>query len=130
MKINRYETRLDEIQEELELGGIEIGKVDNEYKAAFLCYQLLKGKAQERFVVIYLGLELELLGYEIIALGTSTRACLSAKTLLTGAVKANASYIVTAHNHIFSASVDPSRADKETLKMIKEATQAMQIRVK
>lgn len=45
MKINRYETRLDEIQEELELDGIEIGKVDNEYKAAFLCYQLLKGKA-------------------------------------------------------------------------------------
>lgn len=51
MKINRYENRLDEIQEELELDGIEIGKVDNEYKAAFLCYQLLKGKAQESSVV-------------------------------------------------------------------------------
>lgn len=127
MKINRYETRLDEIQEELELDGIEIGKVDNEYKAAFLCYQLLKGKAQESSVVIYLGLELELLGYEIIALGTSTRVVISPKSLLTGALKANASYIVTAHNHILSGTVEPSSADKEALDLIKNATQTMGI---
>lgn len=121
MKINRLETRLEATQEELEINGLEIQEVDDPYKAALICSQLLKVEQKGKSVVLYLGTEMELLGYEIIPFDLSADATSFSRMILAGTTKAKASFVVTGHNHILSTPIN------HTLDAIIEATQLLGI---
>lgn len=72
-------------------------------------------------------LELGIIGYELVGVGTETRVSFTPKSLLSGAIKSGASYIITAHNHVLAYSVKPSQNDRMALKNIKKYTENMEI---
>lgn len=127
MRAPRYETKLEKVNE-LHLP-FENEVIDTNEKAAYVVWDILKNFDREHIVVLYLDLKQQLIGYELIAQGTESIASYSAKTLLKGAILADASFIITAHNHILSTSTKPSKADIYSNNKIKQFTEAVDINV-
>lgn len=127
MRIPRYETKLEKVNT-LDLP-FENEIIDTNEKAAYVAWDILKDFDREHIVVLYLDVQQQLIGYELIAQGTELMAAYSAKTLLKGALLADATSIITAHNHILSTSTRPSKADIDSNYHIKQFTEAVNIRV-
>ncbi|HAQ5747049.1 TPA: JAB domain-containing protein [Enterococcus faecium] len=129
MKIIKYETRLEASETDIPMFNKDISKITNRYEASYLCYQLLKNKPKEELLVIFLGLDNQVLGYEIVGIGTDTQVISTSKTVFSGAIKANATHIVVAHNHIMNSSVEPSQADIKAMKIFKQQGEIIGIQV-
>ena len=71
---------------------------------------LFKSLLQEKFVVIYLNTKKELIGYDILFVGTLDSTSFHPREVLRGAIKRSASAIVVMHNHP-SGNVKPSNND-------------------
>lgn len=127
MRAPRYETKLEKINE-LDLP-FENEIIDTNEKAAYVAWSILKDFDREHIVVLYLDVQQQLIGYELIAQGTEFMAAYSAKTLLKGALLADATSIITAHNHILSTSTKPSKADIHSNHHIKQFTEAVDISI-
>ena len=71
---------------------------------------LFKSLLQEKFVVIYLNTKKELIGYDILFVGTLDSTSFHPREVLRGAIKKSASAIIVMHNHP-SGNVQPSNND-------------------
>lgn len=71
---------------------------------------LFKSLLQEKFVVIYLNTKKELIGYDILFIGTLDSTAFHPREVLRGAIKRSASAIIVMHNHP-SGNVNPSNND-------------------
>lgn len=79
---------------------------------------LFKSLLQEKFVAIYLNTKKELIGYDILFVGTIDSTSFHPREVLRGAIKRSASAIVVMHNHP-SGSVVPSNNDILLTKQLK-----------
>lgn len=120
MKITRFDTKIEASEMDIPAINEDISVINSKYKASYLCYQLLKDSGKEERLAIYLGIDGKILGYEIIAVGTDMMVVSTAKSLFTGAMKANATYIITAHNHIMNRTVKPSKQDIKAMNKTKK----------
>jgi len=71
---------------------------------------LFKSLLQEKFLVIYLNTKKELIGYDVLFVGTLDSTSFHPREVLKGAIKRSSSAIVVMHNHP-SGSVLPSNND-------------------
>ena len=71
---------------------------------------LFKSLLQEKFLVIYLNTKKELIGYDILFVGTLDSTSFHPREVLKGAIKKSASAIIVMHNHP-SGTVTPSNND-------------------
>lgn len=125
MRAPRYESKLEKVNE-LDLP-FENEIIDTNEKAAYVVWSILKEFDREHIVVLYLDVQQQLIGYELIAKGTEFMAAYTPKTLLKGAILADATSIIIAHNHILSTSTRPSKGDMDSNKHIKQFTEAVGI---
>jgi len=87
---------------------------------------LFKSLLQEKFVAIYLNTKKELVGYDILFVGTIDSTSFHPREVLRGALKRSASAIVVMHNHP-SGSVVPSNNDILLTKQLKSSCDVMGI---
>jgi len=85
-------------------------------------YELFKDmqdETREKLVVLHLNPQLEVLSYEVAAIGTATGVVFDPVELYRNAILARASSIIVVHNHT-SGSCKPSRADTKVVARLKE----------
>lgn len=87
---------------------------------------LFKSLLQEKFVAIYLNTKKELVGYDILFVGTIDSTSFHPREVLRGALKRSASAIIVMHNHP-SGSVVPSNNDILLTKQLKSSCDVMGI---
>jgi len=81
---------------------------------------LFKSLLQEKFLVIYLNTKKELIGYDILFVGTLDSTSFHPREVLKGAIKKSASAIIVMHNHP-SGTVVPSNNDIILTKQLMKA---------
>ena len=87
---------------------------------------LFKSLLQEKFVAIYLNTKKELIGYDILFIGTIDSTTFHPREVLRGAIKRSASAIIVIHNHP-SGSLVPSNNDLILTKQLKASCDVMGI---
>ncbi len=83
---------------------------------------------QEFFKVVYLNCQNHVLGIHTVTIGGIDKVLIDIKVLFTGALLANASFIIVCHNHP-SGTVRPSIQDDELTRKIKNAGEILQIKL-
>ena len=107
-----------------------LGKVTSSKDTADFIRKLYKRgslELQEQFIVLYLNTRNEIIGYYKHTDGGIDRAIVDVRIILGTALKSLATAIIVAHNHP-SGNTQPSQADKELTKVIKDSATVMQIR--
>ena len=87
---------------------------------------LFKSLLQEKFLVIYLNTKKELIGYDILFVGTLDSTLFHPREVLKGAIKKSASAIIVMHNHP-SGTVTPSNNDIVLTKQLMRSCQIIGI---
>ena len=93
--------------------------VDSPEKAAFLLRDI-RDKKQEHVVVMTLDGANRLINIHTISKGTLTASLVHPREVFIKAIEDNAASIIVAHNHP-SGNLDPSQADKDVTKRLREA---------
>ena len=94
-----------------------------EYSRSAMAYQL-----EEEFRIIFLNSKLYVIGEEIQQRGTVDQVAIHPREVIKSAMMHGASAMILVHNHP-SGIVTPSKADMEITKRIKEAAEAVSIRL-
>lgn len=102
-------------------------RVDDDYlktpvESSIRVYELfghLQDEAKEKVIVMHLNPQLEILSYEVAAIGTAHRALIDAVEIYRNAMLARASRLIVVHNHP-SGDPEPSQADHASAKKLKE----------
>ena len=104
-------------------------------KASFDIYRLLESiyphdeiSYREHFYALYLANNNKFLGYKLISSGGITSTVADVRVIMQGALLANATSLVVAHNHP-SGNLKPSVCDIELTKRIHHAAKIMDIRL-
>lgn len=101
----------------LEAAPLDMGHVRRADDIRGLVEKVFAGEAQEVFVVFYLSTQNDVTGYSEVTRGTLDASLVHPREVFRGAILANASSIIVAHNHP-SGDLTPSRADRDvTLKL-------------
>ncbi|MCK9532374.1 MAG: JAB domain-containing protein [Gammaproteobacteria bacterium] len=79
----------------------------------------LQDETKEKVVVLHLNPQLEILSYEVSAIGTAHRALIDAVEIYRNAMLARASVLIVVHNHP-SGDPSPSEADKASAAKLKQ----------
>lgn len=82
-------------------------------------FEYMQDEAREKVVCLHLNPGLEVLSYEVVAIGTAHNALADAASIYRGAIVTAASSIIIVHNHPFG-SCAPSRQDKEFAKKMSQ----------
>lgn len=85
-------------------------KLNNTFLVHETFKTLFKSLLQEKFVAIYLNTKKELIGYDILFVGTIDNTSFHPREVLRNAIKKSASAIIVMHNHP-SGNVIPSKND-------------------
>jgi DNA repair protein RadC len=96
--------------------------------AAEIVIPLLKDLNHEVFCVLFLNQANRLLRHEIISSGGMTGTVADIRIILKNALLHNANKLIIAHNHP-SGNLQPSNADRELTKKIREAAEWMDMRL-
>jgi DNA repair protein RadC len=80
-------------------------------RAKAVCIEYLKDSPCERFVIVMLSTQLQVIGFAEITVGTLDASLVHPREVFRPAILANASAIIIAHNHP-STHLTPSREDK------------------
>jgi len=91
-------------------------------------FNRLAGKDREEFHVLFLDNQHQLIACDILFVGTIDCASVYPRELVKQTLEHGASAIVLAHNHP-SGTLEPSRADIEITKKIKNCMNAIEVRV-
>ena len=83
---------------------------------------------RETFIVLYLNKAHQILGYSVVAEGGISQVAVDVKMIMQGALLANASVIILAHNHP-SGNLNPSLEDRKLTEQVAEASKLFEIRV-
>jgi len=129
------EARAITIAAALELGrrrqmseGVRRPVIQKSEEAAEIVIPLLRDLNHEAFCVLYLNQASRLLRHEIISSGGMTGTVADIRMILKQALLYNANQLLVAHNHP-SGNLQPSGADKELTRKLKEAAASMDIRL-
>ena len=85
-------------------------------------------RLRERFVTLYLNRANYILGYYLAGMGSANGICIDIKHIIQTGLQCNAQAIILCHNHP-SGNINPSRADLDLTKKIKEAAKLFDISV-
>ena len=85
-------------------------KLNNTFLVHETFKSLFKSLLQEQFVAIYLNNQKQLIGYDILFLGTIDSTTFHPREVLRNAIKKSASAIIVMHNHP-SGNINPSKND-------------------
>jgi DNA repair protein RadC len=111
-------------QKEFESGNI-LNSVEKVYKHLKSDIGFLE---KEVFKIIFLNSKNEYLGDEILFLGTIDKSQIYAREIIKEVMKYNAKSVIFAHNHP-SGSFEPSRADIDMTKKLKNILEPLEVRV-
>ena len=103
-------------------------KIRSSTQAAEICKQLydMNNLSYEKMVAITLNAQLEVVGCFEVARGTIDESPVYIREIATRALLTNAKNVILSHNHP-SGSANPSKADIETTKKIKDALATLSI---
>lgn len=96
--------------------------------AAEIAIPLMRDLSHEVFCVFYLNQSNKIIRHEIISSGGLTGTVADIRIMLKNAVLQNANKLIIAHNHP-SGNLQPSHADKELTRKLKEAAEYMDIKL-
>lgn len=96
--------------------------------AAEIAIPLMRDLSHEVFCVFYLNQSNKILRYEIISSGGLTGTVADIRIMLKNALLQNANKLIIAHNHP-SGNLQPSQADKELTRKLREAAEYMDIKL-
>ena len=96
--------------------------------AAEIAIPLMRDLNHEVFCVFYLNQRNKIIRHEVISSGGLTGTVADIRIILKSAVLQNANKIIIAHNHP-SGNLQPSAADKELTRKLKEAADVMDIKL-
>jgi DNA repair protein RadC len=96
--------------------------------AAEIAIPLMRDLNHEVFCVFYLNQSNKIIRHEIISSGGLTGTVADIRIMLKNAVLQNANKLIIAHNHP-SGNLQPSNADKELTRKLKEAAEYMDIKL-
>ncbi len=96
--------------------------------AAEIAIPLMRDLSHEVFCVFYLNQSNKILRYEIISSGGLTGTVADIRIMLKNALLQNANKLIIAHNHP-SGNLQPSHADKELTRKLREAAEYMDIKL-
>jgi DNA repair protein RadC len=129
------EARAITISAALELGrrrqlstGIQRPTISGSESAAEIALPLLQDLNHEAFCVLYLNQANKLLRHEIISNGGMTGTVADIRMILKNALLQNSNQLIIAHNHP-SGNKQPSNADKELTRKLKEGAALMDIKL-
>lgn len=125
------ETMVPEIKVRYNRGRKFLGKISGSSDvAAFLHKTYGRGQIQmqERFVVLYLNPNLEILGYYKHTVGTINEVLIDMRIVFATALASLSVGIIIAHNHP-SGNPKPSEIDKKVTKQFVEAGKLLEIRI-
>ncbi|WP_276132200.1 RadC family protein [Polluticoccus soli] len=129
------EARAITIAAALELGrrrqiteGLQRPTITQSADAAEIVIPLLRDLNHEMFCVLYLNQSSRVLRHEMISSGGLTGTVADIRMILKNALLYNANKLIIAHNHP-SGNQQPSLADKELTKKLKEAAEWMDIKL-
>jgi DNA repair protein RadC len=97
-------------------------------RAKEVCVEYLKDSPCERFVVVLLSTQLQVIGFSEITVGTLDASLVHPREVFRPAILANASAVVIAHNHP-SGVLTPSREDHSAFDRLRAAGDVLGIRV-
>lgn len=106
----------------------EIVKITSAADAAAYCQPLIGHLEQEHFLVVWLDVRNQVLGHEIITKGLVDSSLVHPREVFRGALKANASSVLVAHNHP-SGDVSPSPEDEEVTRVLRESGKLLGVQV-
>lgn len=101
---------------------------DNVYEILKTIFPAETMDYRETFIVLYLNKAHHTLGYSIISEGGTSRVAVDVKMIMQGALLANASAIIIAHNHP-SGRLHPSAEDRNLTKRVEDAAKLFDITV-
>jgi DNA repair protein RadC len=129
------EARAITIAAALELGrrrqlgeGLQRPTITQSADAAEIAIPLLRDLSHEVFCVLYLNQANRVIRHEIISSGGLTGTVADIRIILKNALLQNANKLIIAHNHP-SGNLQPSAADKELTRKLKEAGESMDIKL-
>lgn len=129
------EARAITIAGALELGrrrqiqeGVQRPVIKQSADAADIVIPLLRDLNHEVFCVLYLNQASRLLRYEIVSSGGMTGTVADIRIILKNALLNNANQLIVSHNHP-SGNLEPSAADKELTRKLREAASYMDIKL-
>lgn len=129
------EARAITIAAALELGrrrqmgeALQRSSVTQSSDAAEIAIPLMRDLNHEVFCVFYLNQSNKIIRHEVISSGGLTGTVADIRIILKNAVLQNANKIIIAHNHP-SGNLQPSAADKELTRKLKEAADVMDIKL-
>lgn len=103
-------------------------QVNSNDRAREVCVEYLKESPCERFVIVMLSTQLQVIGFAEITVGTLDASLVHPREVFRPAILANASAIVIAHNHP-SGQLTPSREDHSVFSRLQAAGDLLGIRV-
>ena len=107
--INNYELRLREVPVE-ELPAFYGTRVMTTLDCAELARKIIGDRVQEHFLVFLLNLNQEVLGYQLVSMGTQDMCPVDMRVLFRAAIQVGAAFIVISHNHPMGVA-QPSSQD-------------------
>ena len=129
------EARAITIAAALELGrrrqiteGLQRTSIQSSKDAAEIVIPLMRDLGHEVFCVLYLNQANRLIRHELISSGGMTGTVADIRIILKNALLYNANQLIVSHNHP-SGSLQPSQADKELTRKLKEAASYMDIKL-
>lgn len=93
-----------------------------------LCRLKLGGLPHEVFAVLWLDAQNRLIAYEELFRGTLTQTSVYPREIVKGALARNVAAVILAHNHP-SGMPEPSRADEQLTRVLKDALALVDVRV-
>lgn len=129
------EARAITIAAALELGrrrqageGLQRAIINKSADAAEILIPLLRDLGHEAFYVLYLNQANRVIRHEMISSGGLTGTVADTRIILKNALLYNSNHLIVAHNHP-SGNKNPSAADKELTRKLKEAAALMDIKL-
>jgi DNA repair protein RadC len=101
---------------------------DNAAAASRVLHAFLKDAPAERFAVVYLNGQNEVVGVECVAMGGGSQCAVTMPEVFRGAIVAGATAIIVGHNHP-SGNPEPSHEDLEMTRHLVQAGQVLGIHV-
>jgi len=114
MKIPEY--RISLVRERV----LSYRKLDSSRSTAAVLHAMLDDADREKIVTLYVNGVGELIGAEIVAIGSMHQCGVVAKDVFRGAIVGGAAAIILGHNHL-SGDPTPSSADIDVTKMLSAA---------
>jgi len=93
-------------------------------KQVFSVFSDLKDSTRETLVGVYLTDIFEIASYEVLSIGGSHMTLAIPSEIFRSAILTNSRYFILIHNHP-SGNAEPSDADKDVMKMLKEQSSIM-----